>query len=131
MASSLRIHRKTHEPRQTCEICGSSVSASLFKVHVQMHELRKHGAKFECEICPKKFYMKKDLSQHRKAHDKKYKCDLCCKRFAFKQHIRKHMLVHLVARPFECKSCTSTFKCQIDVRRHAKKVHKSKKTDVY
>lgn len=62
---NLYHHKKTHE-KHSCPICKKSLVAVNLKDHLKLHEAKKSKPKLECQICFKKFFVKKSLYQHQK-----------------------------------------------------------------
>ena len=72
-----------------CTLCKHQTTSQLnLRYHVQrMHMERKH----ECQVCYKKFGLKKDLNEHQRWHSKTHECNLCSKKFATVYLLNGHL----------------------------------------
>ncbi|KDR15514.1 hypothetical protein L798_10580, partial [Zootermopsis nevadensis] len=98
----------------------------------------------KCEVCPKAFKRKFQLTEHMCIHTGKlpYQCTHCSKSFARKFTLRDHVNLHLGIKPYSCTLCekafarkislnvhikthtaTKVFKCEICQKSFTKKVH--------
>jgi KRAB domain-containing zinc finger protein len=106
----LKNHQLVHQDKKTCDICHKSFSASTYKKHLNLHELKKQEKKFKCLICQRKFYTKRSLGDHSKSHEP-FECDLCGHRVAQKNCMKRHMDNHLKMfdHAVKCVICDQTF----------------------
>ena len=67
---------------------------------------------FECEACPMKLSIKRNLVRHQQFHlgVKNYACSICTKKFTEKHTLTAHFRLHTDERPFACKICRKTFR---------------------
>lgn len=125
----LRIHMKSHERDQKCEICKMELTHSEIGSHLcgeeksircdycaheftatsklidhleQSHETKKH---YECEKCPKFLSSLALREYHMKSHDfdapKRFICEICSKSFPSKVSLNAHTKIHDTSR--KCK----------------------------
>ncbi|CAH0718108.1 unnamed protein product, partial [Brenthis ino] len=112
---SLRKHELTHKGSLKCDICKRVYkSRSTFNEHIQMKicgQLQRKSqasAKFQCDICHKKFCHKRSLEGHiRFSHGnaKDYSCSWCSKKFSAISKLRAHEVKHTQVKNFHCKLC--------------------------
>lgn len=116
-----------------CDICYKSFAfPSSMYVHRTIHK----EWKFQCEKCPKKFYRKKYLENHRisrhpDAKEYKFECFICRKPFAFKRYLELHLKMHAKKEVFKCEYCTYTYGSKCTKIRHIREHHPDKMQRVY
>ncbi len=76
------------DPRK-CGICGQTfVIRKLFKNHIRIHQAGPVPKFYECDVCGRRVYQKKNLLTHiRRKHGQKVKCKICQK------ELRQHYMV--------------------------------------
>ena len=101
-----------------CEICNRKFISSI---SIQRHMTTAHPNKsnnYECDIDGKVFSNRTTLYHHMKIHESKVKCTICHVDIlprSMTQHIKD---VHTIARHYQCKICTKSYKSA-----HVLKVH--------
>ena len=93
---------------------------------------REHpDARHECEVCGRKFTLKKDVPRHMAAvHGigdvKIYQCDVCSRIFKYSSSVTKHLRsAHGVGevKSFKCKVCSKAFKLNSTLKKHMRETH--------
>ena len=85
-----------------------------------------HRAEMKCTICEEKFYTSLQLEYHtNKVHGLNvYECENCPRKFYLQALCKRHNeTVHLKIKPFQCEECSETFASKIQRLTHAVKVH--------
>ena len=84
---------------------------------------------YTCNLCDKRFKIKKDLVYHMNKHDgiKPYKCGKCDAWFGNPSLRRQHEQAHAGARPFACKLCSKTYTTRPFLNRHIGAQHLGKR----
>lgn len=75
---------------------------------------------FYCNICNKKFYWLRALSQHKRIHGyvKTYSCDMCNKIFTMPSHLSRHRETHFTAKKYYCSKCKEPFCSVKELSKH-------------
>lgn len=113
------ISRKHRITTYTCELCEPQrqfVGYSLFAYHKESVHFS-NGKAFECDVCLKRFKIKKKLFEHRKVHsgERSYLCRYCGKGFSQSQGKRAHeRRTHEGSMPPERTRRQRKLKCNID-----------------
>ena len=124
--------RAVHEGRKgylPCEICGKKFEyLSKLKMHIQVIHLNKKE-NVQCESCGNN-YTKYTLKQHidRVHGEKKYICELCAKKFALKRLLEKHVTQNTCTIIKEkitpkCTTCGKIFTKTGYLNKHKKIIH--------
>lgn len=124
--SNLNSHMRTHseERPHRCSLCSA---AFKLKLGLEIH-MKKHGeAKYQCNVCDKKFKFKNSLVSHHRTHtgERPYTCEVCNTLFADASVLRNHMSIHNSNLTFSCESCGRRFKLRKYLKQHMR-VHAKK-----
>ena len=109
----------------------SAISSHYDTAHAQSGgRPERPDARYECEICGRKFTEKSNLKSHlRNIHGlgdaKTFQCDLCPKVCALKTNLKQHMAdVHNIdVENFKCDICSKEFKHKSALKKHLTRVH--------
>ena len=86
---------------------------------------------FRCEECPYESREMADARVHLREHksDKPFSCPVCLKRFGQVALVRQHIPLHSNHKGLPCaiKGCQSTFKNDLQRKRHYREMHKKRK----
>ena len=125
-----------------CQICHmtfsdqSAISAHYDTAHAQSSSRPPRpehpDARYECEVCGRKFIRKLNLKQHLSSvHGvgdvKTFQCDVCSYVAKQKGHLKRHLMyVHCIGdvKTFQCHICSRVFKHKHHLKDHLKNVHK-------
>ncbi|CAH1779541.1 unnamed protein product [Owenia fusiformis] len=99
--------------RYQCKDCGKSFQ----KYTVLMEHMNKHidVRPFKCELCDKCFYSRGALKVHTLIHSGlDYNCNICEKKFKVKRYLERHLEYHHQMNPpevplFQCNNCGELF----------------------
>ena len=96
-AISLKGHINRVHEKIPCQECGVLVHSDRMKRHMMATHTPDHLKRFQCELCPKGFATRDNLSDHINVHtgEKPYKCKFCSATFAsigtHGGHVRTHL----------------------------------------
>lgn len=105
-----------------CDRCGAYIK--LFSSMVDHWKRHLKPRQYQCDLCPKAYKRKFNLSNHMEvAHicDKKYECKKCDFKAASNRHVKRHMIHHELKK--ECPRCKKLVK---NLSRHSKRHLKKK-----
>lgn len=109
---SVQEHIGENVKCRECEKVFKSERAML--AHWDTHSM---DYKFACEVCGKKFKVKRDVQSHMFSHvEATVACPKCNKMFKDDKAVQVHMLSHL--KPHECQQCGARYSCLKYLRKH-------------
>ena len=112
-----------NDEEHKCKMCPLKFTDLL---SLKNHKLSEHRAEMKCTICEEKFYTSLQLEYHtNKVHGLNvYECENCPRKFYLQALCKRHNeTVHLKIKPFQCEECSETFASKIQRLTHAVKVH--------
>ncbi|XP_033746013.1 uncharacterized protein LOC117331418 [Pecten maximus] len=115
----MKNHMTTHLEKQRCNVCGKDYSGIVGKTrHMQCRYGLKREKNFSCEICDKKFLLKRGLVLHRKVHENTY--------------IQQHLEAPNNKQPLlqKCQFCDDEFRSQNAHQKHNNSFHISLLCDI-
>jgi KRAB domain-containing zinc finger protein len=127
----LHFHRKVHEPKVKCQICGKEVKKHCLRNHLKRHKTIKD---YNCDHCASAFVIKSHLIRHMWAHrsDKQFSCSHCHLSFNVDKTFEFHLLSHTKnPRPFQCDLCDKNFTGKKNLARHLMSVHSNSNEHVF
>ena len=112
----------------------SAINAHYDTAHAQStghSRPERPDARHECEVCGRKFTVKRSLSKHLLAvHGvggiQTFQCDVCSQLFREKSSLRRHMAAahELVdVKTFQCEFCFKVFNQKGNLNRHLRNIH--------
>lgn len=99
-----------------CRDCGKSISKTIFKGHIAIHQ-----GDWTCKICERKLVNEKALTIHMTTHtgERPYVCSVCSKGFVKKAGLDLHMRVHgFSVKSFRCELCFKEIMSNHSLRKH-------------
>ncbi|XP_033231071.1 zinc finger protein 729-like isoform X1 [Belonocnema kinseyi] len=120
------INRHMNIRPHKCKICGKGfIRPSYCKAHMRTHR----GRPFECDLCKRRFSLKRTLTLHMLVHQQgrphSYVCDLCGKhcarRGSFMDHLKTHMDISCHT-SYECDMCKKKFANRSNWKRHIRRI---------
>ena len=114
---------KAHMNDFSCDVCSKKFQV---KKYLLLHmKTHKNSLAVECNLCEKKYSSKTNLQKHvLVTHEKvKYSCNFCNTEFSHKNTLKKHMTRYHVDDPLPCTQCDAVFVSNIDLKKHFNKTH--------
>lgn len=114
--------------RFICQICHGSYASR----NILMHHFLKHTSskEFSCFLCPRQFFLEKDLKVHlNQSHlnRKRFACNECDSDFTTSSALKKHSMIHSEnVKTFPCNQCDVSFKSLASMTAHSR-THKGQK----
>ena len=124
--NSLRRHLLDHIGFKPipCEECGKVFrKQSSYELHLKIHENKRKGVTFNCDICNASFFVEKMLQCHKKRHgERRFKCQVegCHLAFVLKGELNEHMVTHTKEKKYLCDICGFEAGTKTRIRRHAR-----------
>ncbi len=121
LTNHLRIkHEIGYDPDQLiCCVCAKAFPSPWYlKDHLKSHSTERP---FRCQLCPKAYKRKKNLTRHNLAHAegrKKIKCALCEERFPTRCELKIHKKEYHADKVYPCSVCTATFTKKAGLKAH-------------
>lgn len=124
---------ESSRPKFRCGIC--DYGPFYFSRAIKRHQAKDHGREplkmdlkqdiFKCNMCPKEFWSKDNLSRHMKLHSniKNYVCTYCGLAFKTSAVLRKHKMAHVL---IKCLLCESEFTLRSEYKNHHLTFHRHK-----
>ena len=124
-------HEKSHGEKIQCPFCNEKCKPRFMPRHLKLHELKKLGKTFICDICGYENMDRCDFKFHLELHlnPEKGECNICRKKFSntkalsIQMALREHKLAHEA--PKTCPVCFKLIKPKSFA--HHMKLHESKK----
>jgi KRAB domain-containing zinc finger protein len=110
--------------------CDQCEMAFASKPALKFHKKSVHGniRDYKCDLCPKKFYERSHLVNHRRTHtgERPLACAQCDQTFITNGHLiwhRRRRHPADAARPHACAACAKTYRSVDRLRKHELKRH--------
>lgn len=110
--------------------CGSAAAVRVSALMTNKYTQTEKSTVFQCEICPKKFFVESEIRQHRAtshANDGK-KCRVCGETFNHLGQLKVHLSTEHPSEgircDFKCNVCSREFTRKDHLKRHLVRVHK-------
>ena len=120
---NLHVSQKHPTFKYRCRYCSKSYInyASKYK-HQNSHGPCKH----KCQVCRKRFQLKKKKSVHYRTHTGQglYRCPRCPQFYTTKQAMDYHFKVHMDPK-FDCNQCSLSTNTQAYLQQHIRGAHRS------
>uniref|UniRef100_A0A336MQB4 CSON004194 protein n=1 Tax=Culicoides sonorensis TaxID=179676 RepID=A0A336MQB4_CULSO len=123
-------YQETHSIRGYVKCCKKQLyTKKAIMNHCEMHS---NPADFMCGICkklmPDKYTLKEHTARHSTDQERKYQCDLCKKKFALRKDVAIHIkCLHLkkdkVKQRVPCDECEKDFFNKTSMEEHKKRFH--------
>ena len=83
------------------------------------------GDSFKCPMCPKLFFLQRQLTRHLKVHFsfKRFLCVTCLKGFNDTFDLKRHYRIHSKIKPYKCDYCEKDFTQLCSLESHSAKIH--------
>ena len=125
-----------------CKQCEKAFNRkNSLETHIK--NVHKKVRRFECKICDKEFYYKKDCLRHEALHEngktnqssnqrKRNHCEVCDKHFISRKGLSDHVeAAHLKEKELsKCSRCSEKFWYKKDLNQHVKDVHAKRKSKI-
>lgn len=117
------VHRKK---TLRCDFCLRLVGTKPgLKYHINVHLF---GRRFKCDVCPKSYSTKNDLTTHKKTHTDPITCDFCQKTFNTKHNAADHIAGNHLPKVLPCEMCKRPYATKTLLNRHMYMYHCPKPT---
>jgi uncharacterized Zn-finger protein len=74
---------------------------------------------FKCDVCNKRFVIRKELKQHEIIHtEEQTSSNVCSESLNNKSTLNAHQVIHTEEHPFVCDACNKSFKWKNHLIRH-------------
>ncbi|XP_031635432.1 zinc finger protein OZF-like [Contarinia nasturtii] len=118
--SHIIAHSRTHTKQLPfdCAQCGRRFADENEK---QSHEDHCKGRRYDCYLCPYKFFRKSQLKLHLQIHhtgEKRFKCGVCGKKCLHKGNLKQHLAIHSKQKSVHCPECLKPFAKEDDMIVH-------------
>jgi len=149
LKNKLEAHWKSVHPEERpypCDMCDSSfrrrsaATKHMRNIHKEEKKLLSQPTNdnitptHKCEVCGKVLQDKNVLKQHMKIHGNLdiaslgHECGYCDKVFFFKKLLATHWKnIHPEERPYQCNTCSNSYKDRHSLKAHRRRVHKGVK----
>lgn len=118
---------KEHGVEQVVLNCLACDKSFTRRARLNLHVKRDHllERNYGCDHCEKKFYDKKELSNHMLKHTgaKPHVCQVCSKAFGRKHTLKEHLRIHANDRRFKCEHCGLAFVQKCSWKSHLRSKH--------